>query len=150
MLLEELISVWDDVTDIPCHDKFLPFFQYFNILSNNIVFVTIPTVCVESLHGYKLSTFSLFFSKSPLTQISFKKLCFDGLINSTFFTFVSSVTRGILYDTDYCMIKLKDGSHQILKINRINIWGNKGLQMMSAMNKPILLLSFQWIRLSNV
>lgn len=64
---------------------------------------------------------------------------FDGLINSTFVTFVSSVTRGILYDTDYCMIKLKDGSHQILKINRINIWGNKGLQMMSAMNKTILL-----------
>lgn len=76
---------------------------------------------------------------------------FDGLIDSTFVTFVSSVTRGILYDTDYCMIKLKDGSHQILKINRnINIWGNKGLQMMSAMNKPILLTSCQWIRLSNV
>lgn len=36
------------------------------------------------------------------------------------------------------MIKLKDGSHQILKIDRINIWGNKGLQMMSAMNKTIL------------
>lgn len=118
-------------------------------MSNDIVFVTVPTVCVESCMAINYALFP-FFSKSPLTQISFKKLCFDGLINSTFVTFVSSVTRGILYDTDYCMIKLKDGSHQILKINRINIWGNKGLQMMSAMNKPILLRSFQWIRLSDV
>lgn len=93
---------------IPCFDKYLSFFQYFNILSYNIVFVTVPGVCVKKLQVLscmvKISTFSL--PESPLTQITLKNcVLMDWLIQHFYYCILCDKRYSLWY---WLLHELKD------------------------------------------